>query len=234
MLFELQVDVCCGGGIFDDAPLFIIIDSQAVFVLLQLFKQGEEYNYKNLDVHMLTCLTNISSTYRNAKMDYSWNYTYDDDEEKLGPTCKKIECEHTNDEINTSLLTKGFKLKDPPDPPYGERYPEYKTKKYSKDQNNNLILDDDIELATELRVECIDSETIGDPRITCKYDQGTREANFAIDIGELNYSDWCENPLGYIIPHQIEVGGPPDPFRTTYGGRMPIIGRNISDTCTAI
>jgi len=193
---------------YDDLKRYIsdypsmVISGDVIFMLLQLFKQNAEYDYNKLDVHMLTCFSGISdvdSSRRDAEMDYSWEYTWTDQEidtarepldRKIGPTCEKKSCEQTITQINSKIseVGKGDYFEVDEDH-YAELtdegiHPRYKKTRYRRDDQQNIEMAEENEPATYIEVNCKQSDagTI----IECHYDDETNQLNYDQSINRLD------------------------------------------------
>lgn len=164
------------------------ISGQVIFMLLQLFKQNTQHDYNRLDIHLLTCLAGNENDERYATMDYSWEYTWTDEEiatgglqheRKIGPTCNKKSCQQTLHQIDTriNVLGKGdfFEVDEYS---YTSKlrtgiHPEYKTKTYSRndsddrDDSDNVTMTEGQDESTKIQVNCKHSPPTA--TIECKY-----------------------------------------------------------------
>ena len=180
------------------------ISAPVIFMLLQLFKQNGQNDYNKLDVHMLTCFSGGSDrdlNRRDSTMNYSWEYTWDDAEiatngnplaRKIGPTCDKKSCEETKDQINAKLVAQGKGDFEVDDASYREKtasgiHPTYETKTYSRDAQNNIIINENVDQSTKIKVNC-KNDTNRNTVIECKYNQGP-PATFNYDESIINEVD---------------------------------------------
>jgi hypothetical protein len=179
---------------YDDLKRYIsdypsmVISGDVIFMLLQLFKQNAEHDYKKLDVHMLTCFSGISdvdSSQRDSAMDYSWEYTWTDQEidtarepldRKIGPICEKKSCEQTIEQINNRISELGKDEFEVDETSYNQKiitgiHPRYETKTYVRNGQNNITMNQSEDPSTIIKVNC-KNDHMRNTIIECKYNQG--------------------------------------------------------------
>jgi len=172
---------------------------QTFLLLIQLFKQEEG---EAIDVHSFTCLEGIGEgdrTKNNAKMDYSWQYAYSNDEannpdKRIGPECQRPVCPQSEDEINSKLEELGLRDFIVESESYSSeqnRYPKSSEIIYTKNEGNITIDRDYIE-PTGITVQCRNRPEITE-KLICKYDEdGEETLNYDESIGQLDPSNCLE------------------------------------------
>ena len=170
---------------------------QTFLLLIQLFKQDEG---EAIDVHSFTCLSGIGDeiTTNNAKMDYSWQYAYSNEEansqdKHIGPDCQRPVCPQLEDEINSNLveLGKGEFIVDSQSFSRENRHPKSKQIIYTKndDQGREITIDRSYIEPTGITVKCKDRQEITE-KLICKYNEAFlgNELNYNQSILELDPS----------------------------------------------
>lgn len=193
---------------------------QTFLLLIQLFKQEEG---EAIDVHSFTCLEGIGDerTTNNAKMDYSWQYAYSDDEannpenqeKRIGPECQRPVCQQSENDINDRLVDLGRSefIVDSGLFESGDKHPKSREITYTKNEGNITINRDYIE-PTGITVKCINKPNVT-RQIYCKYNEHALEQlKYDDSILELDPRDCDDASLGRTILNQaVEV----TPFEVT-------------------
>jgi len=148
---------------------------QTFLLLIQLFKQDEG---EAIDVHSFTCLSGIGDeiTTNNAKMDYSWQYAYSDEEansldKRIGLDCQRPVCPQLEVEINSKLeeLGKGEFIVDSESFSRENRHPKSKQIIYTKN-DDEITIDRSYIEPTGITVKCKDRQEITE-KLICKYNE---------------------------------------------------------------
>lgn len=204
-----------------DRSVHIIYDwsMQTFLLLIQLFKQEEG---EAIDVHSFTCLENIGEgdrTKNNAKMDYSWQYAYSDEEannpdKRIGPVCQRPVCPQLEVEINRTLIEsqKSPFIVDSGTFSRDNRHPKSREITYTKsDDNTNITIDRSYIYPTGITVKCSNREDIR-KQLICKYDEDAEEPlNYDESIRQLDPNDCYDTRLHHTIldravePRPVEV-----------------------------
>ncbi len=183
---------------------------QTFLLLIQLFKQEEG---EAIDVHSFTCLEGIGEgdrTKNNAKMDYSWQYAYSDEEandeannpdKRIGPECQRPVCPQTEGEINRGLIESQkapFIVDSESYSSEQNRYPKSREITYTKNDEGNITIDRDYIEPTGITVQCSNRPEITE-KLICKYDEDAEET--------LNYDESIEqlDPSRCLDASQIQV-----------------------------
>ena len=170
---------------------------QTFLLLIQLFKQDEG---EAIDVHSFTCLSGIGDerTTNNAKMDYSWQYAYSDEEansldKRIGLDCQRPVCPQSEVVINSKLveLGKGDFIVDSESFSRENRHPKSKQIIYTKndDQGREITIDRSYIEPTGITVKCKDRPEITE-KLICKYNEAyvRNKLNYNQSILELDPS----------------------------------------------
>ena len=183
---------------------------QTFLLLIQLFKQDEG---EAIDVHSFTCLEGIGDerTTNNAKMDYSWQYAYSNEEandpvnnpeKRIGPECQRPVCPQSKEEINGRLnaLGKSPFIVDGESFARENKHPKSREITYTKDEvTGNITINRPYIQPTGITVKCSNRPGITE-KLICKYDKDAEEPlNYDESIVGLNPNDCYDTQLHHTI-----------------------------------
>jgi len=183
---------------------------QTFLLLIQLFKQDEG---EAIDIHSFTCLEGIGDerTTNNAKMDYSWQYAYSDEEannpdKRIGPECQRPVCPQSEDEINSRLvdLLKSSFIVDSGSFESGDKHPKSREITYTKNAEGISIVRDYIE-PTGITVECYNNRPKVTEKLICKYDEDTETLNYDESIRQLDQTICIKNNVCGALVEVLRV-----------------------------
>ena len=216
-LLGLILSICLESSLPIDPPAPVI---NTFLLLIQLFKQDEG---EAIDVHSFTCLSGIGDerTTNNAKMNYSWQYAYSNEEansldKRIGPDCERPVCPQSEGDINDKLIELGkgeFIVDSVSYSNEQNRHPKSKQIIYTKSgDNTNITIYRGYIEPTGITVKCRDRQE-RTRQIYCKYNEAYVEnkLNYDESIRQLNPNDCYDTRLHHTIldravePRPVEV-----------------------------